>query len=196
MKFFKKKIDFEDFLYYAYQMIFEVYEKNKEEMLDQSQWENNYKMTKPEREKLWELFIYFIPVGLLSYSIVYFDAKHPTEELAAKITKIFYIFLGKEKGYTLDKLEIFEKDFMPFIENIEEKTISLAKEGHSDILANTGIAFADIFCPNKIDKKNPMDPFATKESEMHFAALKTAKAYCSNVGLLPKLFEEFKIIYK
>lgn len=193
--FFKKKINFESFIYAALQQIFAVYDKNKEQILDKAQWENQYKMTSAEREKLWDYFNYFIPIGLIAYGILYFDGNKTTEEISEKVTKTYILFLNKEKGYSLKDIETYEKKLFEFWEQYEKIITKMEESGKNkkdDLITNSGIAFANIFCESKIIGK---DPLKSKESQMNFAALKLSKSYITKGAILDKLFKEFKITF-
>lgn len=203
MGLFKQKLDFDKFSYFAITQIFSVYEADKEGILDKAQWENKSKLTKAEREKLWNDFLVFIPVGLCVYAFKFFNFKYENGDIAARVTEACFHYLYKDKEYTEKEVALFGNkmiDLMDEIEQFIERQINMEKEmpgsnKMDDLVAMAGVVFTNHYCKDDRTYEQIKNNVYTKSSDKMFTALKLSKSYLVKGGILGSLFSSFNIVW-
>lgn len=198
MIFAKQKITFDQFLYFATTQIFETYETNKEAVIDKAQWENTYRLAQLERDKLWEDFMFFIPLGLGIYAIRYFKGEQNTHDIFERVTGAYCHYLRNNKKLNEKQLEIFFDKMLAYFEKSEEITIGLEENGDNsinDLIPNLGIAFTNIYSKEDRTIEQIRNQVNTKNSDKMFTALKLCKTYLIKGGILDKLYKNFNITW-
>ena len=198
MGLFKQEMDFDKFSYFALTQIGEVYETNKESVLDKAQWENANKLTKTERDKLWSDFMFFIPIGLDVYAIKYFGGNHENSEIVARITEAYVYYLHKYKKYNEKQVKAFMDGMIEYFGIYEELVTESEEEGRNgadDIISNAGVAFTNIYSRDDRTAEQLLNEVSTKNSDKMFVALKLVKSYLIKGGILDKLYKGFKITW-
>lgn len=196
MALFKQKLDFDKFSYFAISQIYGTYEPEKEAILDKAQWENTNKLTKNERDALWNDFLFFIPVGIGAYAIKYFNGEYETSDIFSRITEAYVHFLRKDKEYSQQQVEAFFDGMSDYLEKFEEISTKNEEKGNNkmdDLIPNAGSAFINIYSKDDRTPEQMMNQISTKNSDKMFTALKLVKTYLIKDGILDKLYKNFNI---
>jgi len=196
MALFKQKLDFDKFSYFALSQIYNTYESEKEAIIDKAQWENANKLTRNERDSLWDDFLFFIPIGLGAYAMKYFNGKYETHDIFARITEAYIHFLRKDKQCDEQQVKLFFDGMLDYLEKFEAMTIKEEDDDTiDDLILNVGVAFTNIYSKDDRTPEQIMNQISTKSSDKMFVALKLAKSYLIKGGILDRLYKNFSICW-
>lgn len=191
MGLFKQKTDFDSFVYFAIEQVFNVYDSSKDAFLDKAQWENTYKLTDLERDKLWADFNLFMPIGIAAYAAEYFNGKYDFGEVFNRLLVTYFHFLQKDKGFTEDELVSRSNKVLSYLGKIQEEISKMNED--PGLSVSVGLAFVNIYSRDDRTSEQIINDVQTKSSDKMFTAMKLGKGLLVKDGLLDKIFSDFSV---
>lgn len=194
---FKKKITVDQFAYSAIQAFHTIYDSNKNKIIDLAQWENKHKLNDDDSARLWdELYCFFLGAALSTQIQVYFENQYTLEEISDRVSGAYVHYLSKdlglEKQETIDRIDHVLEYLDKWAENIDEDK---EVDNIVDILAMSGVAFANTFCKNDQTYDDVMNKKETIDSDKNFAAIKIVKPLLIKKGFIGAMIKQYKITW-